>query len=144
MHSPSTISFIGEEGRERQLVNRLDQNLNIPIFEQIRAQISVMIAVGYLLPRCQLPTVRNLASQTNFAPGTIARCYRELERDGLIIGQGRRGTFVVDKPPHSELLAERRSLFEKATQRFVYELKQLGITLEEASLVIEKSLKDLE
>ena len=108
MSNPTIIPFTDEKGNGRKMTLRLDNKIVIPLFEQIRAQISVMIAVGYLLPHCRLPTVRELAVCLQIAPGTIARSYTELERDGLVIGKGRKGTFVTDEPPHSEPLEEKR------------------------------------
>ena len=63
-----------------------------------------MVAVGHLPPGCRLPTVRDLTSQLDLAPGTTARAYRELERDGVAEGRGGRGSFVVDEPPPTSTL----------------------------------------
>ncbi len=144
MSNPSFIPFIDEKGNHRKMTLRLDDKIVIPLFEQLRAQISVMIAVGYLLPHCRLPTVRELATCLEIAPGTIARSYTELERDGLTIGRGRKGTFVADKPPHSEPLAQRQFRLSEAAIRFVQELRQLGISLEEAQLALEENFKSEE
>ena len=114
MRSPAIVHFTDQTGRERRLVLRLDADAVIPRFEQVRAQISVMVAVGRLAPGCRLPTVRDLAGQLGLAPGTVARTYRELEHDGVVEGRGRRGTIVVDEPPHSEPLEERRERIESA------------------------------
>ena len=141
MSSPSFIPFIDEKGIHRKMTLRLDNKIVIPLFEQIRAQISVMIAVGYLLPNCRLPAVRELAGCLEIAPGTIARSYTELERDGLTIGRGRKGTFVADKPPHSEPLMQRQLRLSEASIRFVQELRQLGISLDEGRLALEENFK---
>ena len=87
MQSPSVLHLPGPTGRPRQMVLRLDADTTIPLFEQLRAQISVMVAVGRLEPGSRLPTVRYMATQLNLAPGTIARTYRELERDGVELRQ---------------------------------------------------------
>jgi GntR family transcriptional regulator len=44
----------------------------------------------------QLPTVRQLARDLSVSPATVAHAYRELERDGVVYGAGRKGTFVAD------------------------------------------------
>ena len=41
-----------------------------------------------------MPTVRALAEQVGLAVNTVARVYRELEADGVVVTEGRRGTFV--------------------------------------------------
>ena len=61
---------------------------------------------------------------------------RELERDGIVEGRGRRGTFVVDEPPHSEPLRERRERIAAAANRFVFEVRQLGADLDAAQAAV--------
>lgn len=129
--SAPIVTFVDQHGIERRLVIRLEEGTAIPRFEQLRAQLAVMIAVGRLEPGCRLPTVRDLAEQLDLAPGTVARAYRELEVAGTVEGRGRRGTFVVDEPPHSEPLRERRERVARAADRFVFEAHQLGAGLEE-------------
>jgi DNA-binding transcriptional regulator YhcF (GntR family) len=66
-----------------------------PPYEQIRAQISSLIALGALAPGTRLPTVRSLAADLGIAAGTVARAYRELEQAGLIETRRRNGTVVA-------------------------------------------------
>jgi GntR family transcriptional regulator len=122
----SVVTYHDHIGFERRLTIRLEGDTGIPRFEQLRAQLSVMVAVGRLEPGVRLPTVRHLAAQLELAPGTVARTYRELEDDGIVEGRGRLGTFVVDEPPHSEPLRERRERIASAADRFVFEIRQLG------------------
>ncbi|MDP7550403.1 MAG: GntR family transcriptional regulator [Acidimicrobiales bacterium] len=144
MQSPSVLHLPGPTGRPRQMVLRLDADTTIPLFEQLRAQLSVMVAVGRLEPGSRLPTVRYMATQLNLAPGTIARTYRELERDGVLEGRGRTGTFVVDEPAHSEPVQERRERTETAAQRFAFELRQLGVGLDAAREALDRAFRELE
>ena len=74
-------------GTSRRLVIRLERSSSVPPFEQLRAQISVMVAVGRLEPGSRLPTVRELAEQLELAPGTVARAYRELEGEGTVVAR---------------------------------------------------------
>ncbi|WP_028279621.1 GntR family transcriptional regulator [Arthrobacter sp. H5] len=67
----------------------------IPPYDQIRSQISSLIAVGSLEEGSRLPTVRSLASDLGVAPGTVARAYKELESAGLIESRRRNGTVVT-------------------------------------------------
>ncbi|SDX20909.1 DNA-binding transcriptional regulator YhcF, GntR family [Arthrobacter sp. yr096] len=74
----------------------------VPPYEQIRRQLSSLIAVGVLEPGSRLPTVRSLAADLGIAAGTVARAYKELEQSGLIESRRRNGTVVVGPPrvPH--------------------------------------------
>ena len=121
-----TIAYLDEAGVERRMTVRLEAATAIPRFEQLRAQLSVMVAVGRLEPGQRLPTVRHLADALDLAPGTVARSYRELEHEGIVEGRGRQGTFVVDEPPHSEPLRDRRERIAAAAERYVFEVRQLG------------------
>jgi DNA-binding transcriptional MocR family regulator len=66
----------------------------IAIVESLRSDI----ASSRLLPGDRLPTHRDLAEYLGVAVGTITKAYREAERQGLIYGDGRRGTFVGSPP----------------------------------------------
>lgn len=74
---------------------RLDPSSTSAPFEQVRAQVAALIVEGELEPGSKLPPIRQLAGDLSVAPNTIARAYRELEADGLIRSQGRRGTVVL-------------------------------------------------
>lgn len=124
---PAIVGFRDPRGRSRRMTFRLDGSSHIPPFEQLRAQLAVMVATGHLEPGTRLPTVRELAAALEVAPGTVARTYRELERDGVLEGRGRNGTFVVDEPPESEPLAERRRRVAAAAATFAFAARQLGV-----------------
>lgn len=68
----------------------------VAILDSLRSDITS----GQLLPGDRLPTHRRLAEHLGVAVGTITRAYREAERQGLIYGDGRRGTFVGSPPEH--------------------------------------------
>ena len=70
-----------------------------PPYEQIREQISSLIAIGTLLPGTRLPSVRSLASDLGIAAGTVARAYKELEQSGLLETRRRNGTVVAGTQP---------------------------------------------
>lgn len=76
----------------------VDLDTATPAYEQIRAQISALIALGALEPGSRLPTVRRLAADLGIAAGTVARAYRELEQSGLIATRRRNGTVVAGTP----------------------------------------------
>lgn len=73
----------------------LDPRSATPPFEQLRVQVIDLIRQGELRAGDKLPTVRRLAQDLGLAPNTVARTYRELERDELIETRGRHGTFVA-------------------------------------------------
>ncbi|WP_426987295.1 GntR family transcriptional regulator [Pseudarthrobacter sp. Y6] len=70
-----------------------------PPYEQIRSQISSLIATGTLTAGSRLPTVRSLAADLGIAAGTVGRAYKELEAAGLIESRRRNGTVVAQPAP---------------------------------------------
>ena len=106
---------------------RIDPGSRIPPFEQLRAQLALMVSSGRLRPGSRVPTVRGLADTLQLSNGTVARAYRELEVQGVLIGRGRRGTFVSDNPPNSYSAQERRRLLTEAAAEFVAVARQLDI-----------------
>ena len=76
-----------------------------PPYEQIRSQISSLIATGTLTAGSRLPTVRSLAADLGIAAGTVGRAYKELEAAGLIESRRRNGTVVAQPAPGGTSLA---------------------------------------
>src|SRR6185295_19105208 len=75
-------------------VDPLDAAAPEPPYEQLRRQIASRVGSGELTAGTRLPTVRALAADLGLAVNTVARVYRELEADGVVVTEGRRGTFV--------------------------------------------------
>lgn len=83
----------------------VDLDSATPPYEQIRAQVTSLIALGALAAGTRLPTVRRLAADLGIAAGTVARAYRELEQAGLIETRRRNGSVVAGPPAagHADL-----------------------------------------
>lgn len=73
---------------------RIDGNGDLPIYLQIKYQLSYLITTERLAPGARLPSVRNLAEQLGINQHTVARAYQELQADGLIDSSVGRGSFV--------------------------------------------------
>ena len=73
----------------------VDPELDAPPFAQIVEQLRGFIERGELKAGDALPTVRQLAGDLGVAPNTVARAYAELQDDGWLSGEGRRGTRVA-------------------------------------------------
>jgi DNA-binding transcriptional regulator YhcF (GntR family) len=81
---------------EARLGIEIDDGSSRSIYEQIVARVKEAIAVGDVSAGERLPPVRRLADQLDIAPGTVARAYSELERLGVVVTEGARGTRVAD------------------------------------------------
>ena len=76
------------------MIIQIEHNSPVPIYEQLILEIERMIKSGALKENDSLPSIRQLAAQLDVAINTVARAYQELERRGVIISNGRKGTFV--------------------------------------------------
>lgn len=72
----------------------VDPRSGVPIYVQLIDQVKRSIAVGALAAGERLPTVKQLAVDLTVNPNTVARAYRDLERDGVIETSPGRGSFV--------------------------------------------------
>jgi GntR family transcriptional regulator len=81
---------------------KIKLNSPVPIYVQVFNEFSRMIQKGELKPGDELPAIRALASQLSVSNNTVARAYLELERQHLIISNGRKGTFVSETGPDIE------------------------------------------
>lgn len=87
----------------------LDQRTGLPMYLQIVQQVKEALRLGLLDVGDQLPTVREVVATTAINPNTVAKAYRELERDGLVSATPGRGTFIsstlaADSLEHHETL----------------------------------------
>jgi GntR family transcriptional regulator len=78
---------------------RVDLDAATPVYEQIRAQVAALVAVGALGPGDRLPASRDLARDLGVAVGTVQRAYRELEAQGVVRSRRRAGTVVTEDVP---------------------------------------------
>lgn len=66
------------------------------MYQQIMGQITQRIAVGDWPPFTPLPSVRKLATDIKVSVITVKRAYLELGRDGVIVTQQGKGSWVND------------------------------------------------
>lgn len=108
----------------------VDTTSPLPIYAQVMDQIRRGIAVGTLGPGDQLPTVRQLAVDLRINPNTVARVYKELEREGLIATRQGSGTFVAaEQPIVSD--EQRREELKRVARSAIAEAVMLGFTQSE-------------
>ena len=114
-------------------VHPLDPSSDRPPYEQLRVQIASRAASGELPPGTRLPTVRALAAGLDLAANTVAKAYRALEADGVLVAEGRRGTFVALTAPACSGDAASAASAYAATAR------HLGLGLTEGVALLERA-----
>ena len=75
-----------------------------PLYEQITAQIKNLILSGALKEGDALPSMRILAKELRISVITTKRAYEELEREGFIVTQSGKGSYVTAR--NVELIRE--------------------------------------
>ncbi|TFB91400.1 GntR family transcriptional regulator [Cryobacterium sp. HLT2-28] len=84
--------------------------------DQIHQRLRTVIQSGALAAGERLPPVRQLARDLGVAAGTVAKAYKLLEREGLVVSRAGGGTRVnsaVPTPP-AQVLQAARTLSELA------------------------------
>lgn len=120
----------------RNAILAVDPEVEIAPYLQIEEQIRGLIQRGDLFPGSLLPTVRQLADDLNVAPNTVARAYADLQEEGWLVSEGRRGTRVAPRLPDVDKRARAQAL-QTAVSQFVSALVGRGYSRTE----IERELR---
>ena len=102
---------------------QLDPTSRIPVYQQIKEQMTGLIVMGVFPPESRLPSVRALAAETGLNPNTIQKAYQELESEGVIYTVGGKGCFVGGEENAAEATCRR------AEAELREALRQAGIQL---------------
>jgi GntR family transcriptional regulator len=81
----------------------VDPSSPVPLGEQLRRALRRALAEGELREGDPLPPVRQLANDLGVNLNTVARAYRELEREGLVSPARGRGTVVTARRARTRL-----------------------------------------
>ena len=118
---------------------RPNPSLGVPIYLQLMEQVKHAIETRALRPGDQLPAIRPLAEELVMNPNTVAKAYRELEREGVIELRQGSGAFVAQNPrarKWGETLREAQTLVAGAIGR----LRDRGVTDDEIRRLFEAAL----
>ncbi len=122
---------------------QIDDASDRSIYEQIVAQIREAVATGTVRPGDRLPPVRQLADELDIAPGTVARAYSELERRGVVITDGARGTRVSEAPRSTNPENRRPENLVGLLRPVAVAAYHLGASAEELRRALEDAMRDI-
>ncbi len=105
----------------------VDPHTGVPIYLQLIEQVKRSVALGVLAPGERLPTVKQLAIDLTINPNTVARAYRELERDGVIETNVGRGSFVSHNGASARAAGALSLVASSAVDAAVREAKSMGL-----------------
>ena len=92
---------------------RIDNASDRFVYLQIIDQVKRDIAIGRLLREERLPTVRQLAQQLAINPNTIAKAYRQLESEGIIVTRPGSGAFIASLDSNLSKAVRKRLLSDE-------------------------------
>lgn len=101
-----------------------------PIYEQIANQVKALIISGALKEGDMLPSMRLLAKELHISVITTKRAYEELEREGFIISQTGKGSFVAGTNTELVREAQLQKIEQQLTQA-VETARMSNVSLEE-------------
>ena len=118
----------------------VDPRSGVPIYLQIIEQIKRSVALGVLAPGEQLPTVKQLALDLTVNPNTVARAYRDLERDSVIETAPGRGSFVRANGSAETSRAAATDVAAESLLQAVREAKSIGLTAAQVRALFDAAL----
>ncbi|HEY5800401.1 MAG TPA: GntR family transcriptional regulator [Burkholderiaceae bacterium] len=114
-----------------------------PAYEQIVRQIVHAVLTGALAAGAALPSIRQLADDLELNHNTVARAYKLLEGEHVIVTAGRKGTFVGhDAARRIAARTTRDAQFEM--ERMVLDLAARGLSAGEIRAAFALALQALE
>ena len=118
----------------------VDPRSGVPIYLQIVEQVKRSVALGVLAPGEQLPTVKQLAADLVVNPNTVARAYRDLERDGIIQTMPGRGSFVAGNETVAGAKRAVADVADQALIQAVREARSMGLARNDLKAFFERAL----
>jgi GntR family transcriptional regulator len=121
---------------------RIDPKTGSPIYLQIIEQVKYQTVSGRLQVGDRLPTVRDLAVMLRVNPNTVAKAYRELEREGILEGRPGQGSFISGRGAG---LSQARcfEMISRLMERPVVEAYHLKLDRRDVEEIFQSKLSDI-
>ena len=123
------------------VVLTVDPRSGVPIYLQVIEQIKRSVALGILAAGEQLPTVKQLALDLTINPNTVAKAYRELERDGVIETAAGRGSFVRGNGTAASTKQAAADVARSAVDVAIREAKSVGLGRDEVRAITTEAVE---
>lgn len=115
----------------------------VPIYAQIKKEIKRYISLDILKPNEPLPSIRDMAAELIVNPNTVARAYRELEKEGFIYTQKAKGCYVSKDSP-SLIKKERTDILNQVFDEAIGEAKKFNLKSDEMKRLFDKRLQTVD
>jgi GntR family transcriptional regulator len=118
----------------------LEPRSGVATYLQIVQQVKEALRLGTLDVGDQLPTVREVVADLAINPNTVAKAYRDLEREGLVLARQGRGTFVASTLAPASL--RHHDELRAALQRWLGSALAAGLDEESIRALISATLRE--
>lgn len=113
-----------------------------PIYGQILRFIKQGIAAGVMGDGDEMPSRRVLSALLGVNPATVQKAYHFLEEEGIVTSRTGVKSYISADAERTEAI--RRQLFEGEALSAVAAMKRMGMSREEALLLVERLWKEEE
>lgn len=117
----------------------IDRHSHVPVYEQMKNQITSLISLGVYEPHSKLPSIRVIAAQTGVNVNTVKKTFAELEQSGVIYSVPGTGSFVSENALSGSTL---RSGAFRSIEDAVHTAKSRGINIDEILDYVKKVFKE--
>jgi GntR family transcriptional regulator len=124
------------------MLPRIDPAKSEPIYAQLRGEVKYFVATGMMSPGEALPSVREMALKLRINPNTVARAYRELEREGVVITMRGKGVFVSDSPRGGDKKLA-TSEIKRSLDGILVEAFHMGISAEQVQQLLSGRIENM-
>ncbi len=121
---------------------RISPNDGQPLYQQIVNQMKYMISSGQLRPGDELPPIRTLAQTIVVNANTVARAYRDLEREGLVTCERGIGTHVTATGSPLSKVEQEKILNDRASA-LIAEARQMNLSLGEVIRLVTNCAEEM-
>ncbi len=122
------------------MIIRVDPGSSVPVFQQIVDEVKSAVARGACAPNDPIPSVRQMAAQALVNPNTVARAYRELERDGIVYTRKGLGVFVSEAAAKLSRNGRREDLGERFAE-LVAAARRAGLSAKDVQSLLEQAIR---
>jgi GntR family transcriptional regulator len=116
---------------------RITPKNGVPLYVQIRNQVKFLVAAGRLKPGDEVPAIRALAEQLLINPNTVARAYRELESEGVLVTRQGAGTTVGEGGSRLSR-TERMRILSERVDGLITEARQLDVPIDDVTALLHE------
>ncbi|MFK7766105.1 MAG: GntR family transcriptional regulator [Mariniblastus sp.] len=120
---------------------KINPSNGVPVYEQVSRQIMFAVASGSISTGELIPSVRELARELAINPNTVARAFRDLQDQDILLTV--RGTGVsVAKGAKSKCVSARTRLFREQIRAVLDEARQSQLDDDELRKIVDTEIQN--